>query len=67
MEENDHTIKYTTEETTVVGQIFAQTCNFSKVIQKFGDKGLNDALSEVKQVHDITCFIPIDVNKLTSQ
>ena len=67
VEENDHTIKYTTEETTVVGQIFAQTCNFSKVIKKFGNKELDAALEESKQLHNKTCFRSIDANKLKIQ
>ena len=36
-------------------------------MNNFGDKGLNYALAEVKQLHYRTCFRPINMNKLTSQ
>ena len=36
-------------------------------MKKLGDKGLNYALAEVKQLHDRTCLIKTDVNKITSQ
>ena len=39
----------------------------TKGIKKFGDKGLADVLLEFKQLYDKTCFIPVDVNKLTNQ
>ena len=51
----------------MIGQIFAQTYNLSKLIKKFGNKILNAALAEVKQIHDRTCFRKIDVKNLTSQ
>ena len=51
----------------MLGQIFAQTYNFTKVINKFGSKLLDYVLAEVKQLHDRTCFRKIDLNKLTSQ
>ena len=67
MQANEHIIEYTTEESTVLGQMFSQTYNLTKGIYNFGDKGLYATLAEVKQPHDRTCFWPIDVNKLTSQ
>ena len=51
----------------MLGQIFSQTYKLTKVIKKFGDKGLNTALEEVKQLHDSTCFKPIGVIKITIQ
>ena len=44
MEANEYIFKYTTENATVLGQIFAQTYNFSEGIKKFGDKVLNATL-----------------------
>ena len=67
VEANEHTINYTTEEAIVLGQIFDQAYNPTKVIKNFGNKGLNAALAEVKELHGITCFRPIDLNKLTNQ
>ena len=54
-------------DSKVLGQIFAQTYNLEKVINKFGDKGLNSVLAEVNKINDRTCFRPIDVKNLTSQ
>ena len=51
----------------MLGHIFAQTYSLKKGINKFGDKGLDTALAEVKKPHDRTCSIKIDVSKLTSQ
>ena len=51
----------------MLGQIFGQTCNFSKVIKKFGNKELDAALEESKQLHNKTCFRSIDANKLKIQ
>ena len=51
----------------MLGQIFSQTYSLTKVINQFGEKILYDALLEIKQLHDRTCFRPIDVNKITSQ
>ena len=45
VEANEHTIKHTTEDATVLGNIFTQTYNLTKLIRKFGDKGLNAALA----------------------
>ena len=39
----------------MLGHIFAQTYNLSKLIKKFGNKILNSALAEVKQIHDRIC------------
>ena len=67
MESNEHTIEYTTEEATVLGQIFSQTYNLIKGFMKLGDKGLNSALAEVNKPHDRTCFRQINVKNITSQ
>ena len=67
VEANKHTIYYKTEEATVLGQIFTQTYSLTKAIKKFGDKGFDAALAEVKQLHYRRYFRPIDLNNLTSQ
>ena len=64
---NECTIKYTTEEATVLGQIFTQTYSLTKAIKKFVDKRFDAALAEVKQLHYRRYFRPIDLNNLTSQ
>ena len=51
----------------MLGQIFAQTYNFTKVINKFGSKLLDYVLAEVKQLHDRTCSRRMYLNKITSQ
>ena len=67
VESNEHTINYTTEEATVLCQIFTQTYNLKKEIKNFGDKVLDATLEEVKKIYERKCFRPIGVNKLTSQ
>ena len=67
VESNGHKINYTTEEATVLGRIFAQTCSLAKGIKNFGYKVLDAALTEVKQSHDRICFRPNDADKLTSK
>ena len=41
MEDNYHTVEYTTEQAIVLGHILALT----KGMKRFGDKGLNAALA----------------------
>ena len=67
VEENEHTIEYTTEQATVLGHIFAQTYSLTKGIKIFGNKGLYGVFPEVKKLNDRTCFRPIDVKNITSQ
>ena len=67
VEANKHTIEYTTGEATVLVRIFAQTYRLTKGIKKFGNKGLDNALSEVKQLHGRTCFRTIGVKNLTNK
>lgn len=43
---------------------FAQTYSLMKGIKKFGDRGTQAAIAEMKQLHDRMCFHPIDINKL---
>ena len=48
VESNGRTIENTTEEATVLGHICPQTYSLTKGINKFGDKGLDAVLAEVK-------------------
>ena len=45
MEDNYHTVEYTTEQAIVLGHILAHTYNLTKGMKRFGDKGLNAALA----------------------
>lgn len=44
---------------------FAQTYNLKQGIKKFGQKGYDSALKEMKQLHDRDCFEPVEVSDLT--
>jgi len=46
---------------------FAQQYGLGKGIRKFGKKGKDAAIKEMKQLHDRSVFIPIDVSKLTKK
>jgi len=49
-------------------EAFAQTYNLKQGIKKFGEKGiLQGAVTEMKQLHDRSCFKPLDVSKLTDK
>jgi len=48
------------------GQQFLTTYSLNKGIKKFGERGRQSALSEMKQLHDRDCFTPIDVTTLTT-
>ena len=54
VEANEYTIYHKTKEASVLGQIFAQKYNSTKVIKTFGDKGLNAEFKEVKRINGIT-------------
>ena len=43
-----------------------QTYSLTKGLKVFGDKGTEAAYKEMKQLHDRICFIPINVNGLTT-
>ena len=46
---------------------FVQQYGLGKGIQKFGMKGKEAAISEMKQLHDRVVFTPIDVSQLTQK
>jgi hypothetical protein len=46
---------------------FAQQYGLGKGIRKFGKKGKEAAIKEMKQLHERTVFLPVDVSKLTQK
>ena len=60
----ENTLDYESAEAEILAQAFVQTYNLTRGIQKFGDKGRQAAIDEMRQLHDRECFIPIDINKL---
>ena len=49
----------------VKGHQFIQTYSLAKGLKKFGEKGRDAALGEMKQIHDRVVFQPIRVSKIT--
>jgi hypothetical protein len=45
---------------------FIQTYSLAKGLKKFGSKGRQAAVGEMKQIHDRVVFQPIHVNEMTS-
>ena len=62
-----NTFQYDETEAIILGHAFAVTYSLSQGLKKFGQKGHDATFEEVKQLHDITVFKPIDVNTLTPQ
>ena len=48
------------------GNQFVTTYSLQKGVKKFGDRGKNAALKEMKQLHDRECFRPIHKRQLTA-
>ncbi len=46
---------------------FAQTYSLQRGLKHFGKKGYDAAYSEMKQLHDRTVFVPVNVQSLTPQ
>ena len=47
------------------GMQFVQTYSLKKGLTKFGQKGYDAAMGEMRQLHERTCFKPINVSNLT--
>ena len=62
-----NTIAYEEHELPVLAKAFAQTYTLSQGIKRFGEKGKQAAITEMKQLHDRSCFRPIKVNDLTDK
>ena len=60
----EETMLYEPEEAEILAQAFVQTYNLTKGIQKFGDKGKQAVIDEMKQLHNRTVFKPININEL---
>jgi hypothetical protein len=50
---------------SIKGQQFLQTYSLMKAVKKFGNKGKEAALDEMKQLHDRVVFEPISVEEMT--
>ena len=69
------TLEYSPEEVELLAQTFvqlmqgsfAQQYSYKKGLKKFGQKGLDAAVKELKQLHGRTCFKPRHPNELTPQ
>jgi len=51
---------------TTVGHCNVQTYSLKQGIKKFGERGKQAAMKELRQLHDRVVFEPVDVSKLTS-
>jgi hypothetical protein len=51
---------------TTVGNCNVQTFSLKQGIRKFGERGKQAAMKELRQLHDRVVFEPVDVSKLTS-
>ena len=60
----EQTLEYESAEAEILAQAFVQTYNLTCGIQKFGDKGKQAAIDEMRQLHDRACFRPININDL---
>ena len=58
------TLEYEAGEVNLLAEAFTQTYSLTRGIKKFGDKGKQAAIDEMKQLHDRACFRPIDINKM---
>jgi len=47
------------------GMQFIQTYSLKRGLKQFGERGYEAAFGEMKQLHDRSCFTPIDVSNLT--
>ena len=45
----------------------AQQYALKKGLQKFGDKGIDSVTKELDQLHQRTCFSPVDVSTMTQE
>ena len=56
----------THDKVLIQGASYAQQYSLKKGLQKFGKKGSEAITKELDQLHKRSCFVPVDVSKLTS-
>ena len=49
----------------IPGVILLQQFNLKKGLKMFGDKAMESTMSELKQVHDMGTYVPLDASKMT--
>jgi hypothetical protein len=54
-------------QTTIKGATFAQQYILQRRLKKFGQLGVNAATKGMDQLHQRTCFTPVDVAKMTPE
>jgi len=64
-----NTLEHESHEAPVLANTFqksfAQACNLKQRMKKFGEKGKQATVTEMKQLHDRSCLKLVNVNKLT--
>jgi hypothetical protein len=55
-----------TESTTIQGSAFTTTYSLKKGLERFGDRGKEATLKEMRQLHDRRCFHPINKSTLNA-